>query len=109
METKLLVDSGQPGRSVSRTAACFACWARRISIETMVLAGQGKGMRALAAEVGVHPSYFARTFRLAFLSPEIVHAILDGRQPVELTANKLNQVSQLAIAWPDQKRQLGFA
>jgi AraC-like DNA-binding protein len=75
----------------------------------MVMAGQGKSMLALAAELGVHSSYFARTFRLSFLCPAITQAILQGRQPTELSANKLNQTSKLAIAWPDQEQQFGFA
>ncbi len=108
MQTKLLVNSGQPDqREPDRSLVRVLGQAQQY--REMVLAGQGTGMRALAADMGVHPSYFARTFRLAFLSPKIVHAILDGRQPFELTANKLNQVTNIAIAWSDQSHQLGFA
>jgi hypothetical protein len=35
-------------------------------------------------------------------------AILQGRQPLELTANKLKQAGALSPFWPDQLRQLGF-
>ena len=65
-------------------------------------------MRKLAAEVGVSPSYFTCLFRLSFLSPEIVQAILHGRQPPGLTANKLKLAGTLAATWSDQRRQLGF-
>ncbi len=62
----------------------------------------------LAAKVGVGRSYFTRVFRLNFLAPEITAAILQGRQPPELTANKLMLAGQLAPTWPAQRRQLGL-
>ncbi len=47
--------------------------------------------------------------RLAFLSPEITEAILDGRQPLGLTAAKLMQVSRLPLEWRAQRQALGFS
>ncbi len=44
----------------------------------------------------------SRLIRLAFLSPEITEAILDGRQPLGLTAAKLMQVSRLPLEWRAQ-------
>ena len=42
---------------------------------------------ALAKREGVSPSYFTRLVRLSYLAPEIAQAILDGRQPRDLTAD----------------------
>lgn len=53
-------------------------------------------------------SYFTRVFRLSFLAPEITTAIVQGRQPAELSAIKLLRAGVLARRWPDQRRQLGF-
>jgi hypothetical protein len=39
----------------------------------------------------------------------IAQAILDGRQPRDLTADKLLAHSRLPLAWPDQRTALGFA
>ena len=47
--------------------------------------------------------------RLNFLAPEIVVAILNGRQPVGLTTNKLMADTRLPLAWADQRASLGFA
>ena len=44
----------------------------------------------------------------AFLAPDIVEAILDGRQPVELTAARLRRVRDLPISWVEQRCLLGF-
>ena len=54
------------------------------------------------------PSYFTRLVRLSYLAPDITHAILDGRQPRDLTAEKLLD-SRLPLAWHDQRTALGFA
>jgi site-specific DNA recombinase len=56
---------------------------------------------------GVHQADVSRILPLAFLAPDIVEAILDGRQPVELTAARLKRI-RLPNAWADQRRVLGF-
>jgi hypothetical protein len=56
----------------------------------------------------VNASYFTRVLRLAYLAPDIVEAIIEGRQPPELTANKLIRVKSLPIDWPGQREALGF-
>ncbi|MEE9183311.1 MAG: recombinase family protein [Acidimicrobiia bacterium] len=73
------------------------------------LMSQDLGIGDIAESQGVHHSYVSRLIRLAFLSPEITKAILDGRQPLGLTAVKLMRVSQLPIAWRAQKQALGFS
>jgi hypothetical protein len=74
----------------------------------MVAQNTNMSVVELAAAAGVTRSYFTRVFRLSFLAPRITTAILQGRQPSELTANKLKQVGALSPFWPDQLRQLGF-
>jgi site-specific DNA recombinase len=64
---------------------------------------------ALAKREGVSPSYFTRLVRLSYLAPDIVLAILDGRQPRDLTADKLLAHSRLPLAWHEQRSALGFA
>ena len=47
--------------------------------------------------------------RLAHLAPDIVEAILTGREPDGLTVNALMKSVQLPLAWGEQRRALGFA
>jgi site-specific DNA recombinase len=47
--------------------------------------------------------------RLSYLAPDITQAILDGRQPRDLTADKLLAHSRLPLAWHEQRTVLGFA
>jgi hypothetical protein len=46
--------------------------------------------------------------QLAFLYPVIVRAILAGRQPTELTADRLIKNIQVPMDWNEQKIALGF-
>ncbi len=73
------------------------------------LMGENLGIGDIAASHGVHHSYVSRLIRLAFLSPEITEAILDGRQPLGLTAAKLMQVSRLPLEWRAQGQTLDFS
>jgi len=57
----------------------------------------------------VSRSYFTRLVRLSYLAPDITQAILDGRQPTDLTTDKLVTHSRLPLAWHAQRTLLGFA
>src|SRR5437660_11160576 len=70
---------------------------------------EGVPFAALAEREGVSRSYFTRLVRLSYLAPDITQAILDGRQPLDLTAEKLLEHSRLPLAWHDQRTVLGFA
>jgi hypothetical protein len=81
--------------------------ARRFN--TTLAQGEGVPFAALAEREGVSRSYFTRLVRLSYLAPDITQAILDGRQPPDLTAEKLLEHSRLPLAWHDQRTMLGFA
>jgi len=63
---------------------------------------------AVAREERITASYATRLVRLAFLAPDIVTAILAGKQPAGLTANKLMADTRLPLDWRDQRGALGF-
>ena len=50
----------------------------------------------------------SRIIQLAFLAPDIVEAILAGRQPVELTPRRLMRIGELPLEWHRQRRLLGL-
>jgi len=70
---------------------------------------EGVPFAALAQREGVSRSYFTRLVRLSYLAPDLTQAILEGRQPRDLTAEKLVDHSRLPLAWHDQRTVLGFA
>ena len=55
----------------------------------------------LAKAKGVAPSYVSRVLRLTLLAPEIVEAILDGRQPAELQLDDL--LNGFSVEWEGQR------
>lgn len=57
----------------------------------------------------VERSHLVRLARLRFLAPDITLAIIEGRQPVELTARTLLRCGELPVDWVDQRKALGFA
>lgn len=70
--------------------------------------GNGASIATLAQDAGIDPSNFTRILKLSFLSPQIIGAILDGRQPAHLTAKQLTRkAGQLASSWSIQAEQLG--
>jgi site-specific DNA recombinase len=72
-----------------------------------LLAGKAS-IAELAEREGVDDRYVSCVLPLAFLSPEIVEAVVKGTQPADLTATKLVRRIDLALDWSAQKRQLGF-
>lgn len=50
-----------------------------------------------------------RLVPLGYLAPDIVEAILNGHQPVDLTVTRLRQSNQLPLLWSEQRSWLGFS
>ena len=63
--------------------------ARAFRWRKMLDTGVHATLEDLARAKGVAPSYVSRVLRLTLLAPEIVEAILDGRQPAELQLDDL--------------------
>ncbi|PWS36201.1 hypothetical protein DFH01_13470 [Falsiroseomonas bella] len=59
--------------------------ARAFRWRRMLEAGQFATIKDLAAAEKINSSYVSRVLRLTLLAPEIVEAILDGRQPEGMT------------------------
>jgi DNA invertase Pin-like site-specific DNA recombinase len=64
----------------------------------MLLRGEAKNVRAVAARAGVSDGYVSRTIALAFLSPADLALALAGRQPAAFTVDRLTR-DDLPIAW----------
>ena len=71
-----------------------------------LLSGEATSLRAIAQEHGVTPRYVGRLLRCAFLAPEIVDAILQGRQPPQLTLARL--CKNLPLDWARQPDVVGM-
>ena len=67
--------------------------------------GRARSLQELAKRDGISRRYIRRLVGLAFLSPELVEAILQGRQPVALTATRLTELD-LPLDWTEQHKLL---
>ena len=56
----------------------------------------------IAAGEKINPSYVSRLLRMTLLAPEIVEAVLDGRQPAEMTLAALMQ--PFWVVWGEQSQ-----
>jgi site-specific DNA recombinase len=95
-------EATQPDPSLVRVLVrARKCWAR------LLQSGEASLTETSRSE-GISRSYLTRLARLAFLAPDIVCAILEGRQPTPLTAARLIRITQLPLAWSEQRKALGF-
>jgi site-specific DNA recombinase len=78
-------------------------WVERIA------KGEITTVRDIARQEKVDEGDVSRFLALAFLAPDIVEAILAGRQPVELTPEKLKRLRNLPKSWEEQRQLLGFS
>jgi hypothetical protein len=75
--------------------------ARAFRWRKMLDEGVHATLEDLARAKGVHATYVSRVLRLTLLAPDIVEAILDGRQPAELQLDKL--LVGLPLDWRRQR------
>ena len=62
-------------------------------------------LRALARHAGFTDRYVGKVFPCAFLAPDIVESILQGRQPDDLTLARLSR--EIPPSWPSNAGCLG--
>lgn len=78
--------------------------ARAFRWKRMLETGEYATIADLAEREGIAAPYLTRTMRLAQLAPELVEAILDGRQPRDLTLEAMR--GQIPEEWSKQVEAL---
>ncbi len=74
--------------------------------QRLLESGERASITELAAAEKIDRSYLCRVFRLTLLAPaEIVEAILDGRQPEEVTLPAL--MKGFPVEWHEQREDRG--
>jgi site-specific DNA recombinase len=108
-EIKMLIEGADPFATAKPDARLIKLLIRARRFNATLFNSDGVPFAALAKREGVSPSYFTRLIRLGYLAPDIIQAVLDGRQPRDLTTDKLLAHSRLPLTWDEQRRALGFA
>jgi site-specific DNA recombinase len=106
IETKLMLsERAEPCRRTKRDPALIKAIARgRLWFEELAT-GRARSLHELATREGITRRYVRRLVNLAFLSPQLVEAIVQGRHPVALTATRLTELD-LPLDWGEQRRLL---
>jgi site-specific DNA recombinase len=71
--------------------------------------GAVNSVKAVAERASVDASDVTRYLPLAFLAPDIVEAIVDGNQPIDLNIEHLKKLSPIPANWNKQRKVFGFA
>ena len=106
VEAKLIVGDDQQPRTVDpiliSTIAKAHVWFQDIS------SGSKSSINDIALDGGLAANEISRLLPLAFLAPDIVEAIIAGRQPLQLTTTHLKRFESLPLDWEQQRNVLGF-
>ena len=108
VETKIVIEGeantgSTPDRALIKSVTSAHRWFADLKT------GEVRSIKALAERHGVDKGDVSRILPLAFLAPDIVEAILDGRHPVDLTAYRLKRIHTLPFDWQEQRTLLGFS
>jgi site-specific DNA recombinase len=105
-ETRLVLPPDSPGQRLQPASSLLKAIARGRQWHEWIMAGRVSSQRAIAQKVALSERYVGRVLECAFLAPDIVESILGGRQPSNLTFEKLTR--GLPLNWAEQRRQLAF-
>ncbi|MFD1508125.1 hypothetical protein [Lacimonas salitolerans] len=100
-EMQLPEGATQPRRTDNTLVKALA---RAFRWKRMLESGEFASISELAEREGIAPSYMTRVLRLTLLAPDIVEAILDGKQGPEVTLGRV--LEPFPVEWPEQQQAL---
>ena len=106
-EQKLIIGGGVMA-TIARDEALVKAGARAYSWFEDIRMRRISDLSELAVRDQLTRSYVQAHLPLAFLAPSIIGAILEGRQPADLSLKQLMYRTDLAASWNSQRQQLGF-
>jgi hypothetical protein len=83
----------------------FKALARGFRWRNLLETGVYGTIEEIAAAEKINSSYVSRLLRMTLFAPDIVDAILDGRQPTEMTLAVA--MRPVALAWREQMLRIG--
>ena len=100
--------TGKESSSIARrlNPALITGVARGYRWRSQLLAGEVGGIAELARQAGVSSRYVIRMVRMGFLAPDIIEAVLAGRQTAAVTFEIFR--NPIPVDWAEQRLMLGF-
>lgn len=106
-ETKLVIPPALPaGEKANSDPALIRALVRAHTWKERLFADEKVSIRSIAMEEKLSESYVSRITRLAFLAPDIVEAILEGRQPSGVNLDRLR--GAFPTGWQEQRMDLSL-
>ena len=106
-EMKMLVENTDD--QTKADPALLRIVARAHDIQERLMQKSGLTLHTIASQEHVTPGYISRLLRLPSLAPDIVTAIINGKNPPQLTAKKLMRLAlEMPVDWTEQRKLLGF-
>ncbi|HSS64253.1 MAG TPA: recombinase family protein [Gammaproteobacteria bacterium] len=107
VEMRLVLDG--PGTQAARSdPALIKVVARAHRWFDDLVTSRVQSLVEIAKREGVSDRYVSHLMPFAFLAPVILEAILEGAQPVDLTAERLTKYTNLPLIWSEQTVLLQF-
>ena len=107
-EVRLVIAESHGGDHKLADPALLRLLATARAANAALHVAKDQGVAEVAKAHGYTNNYFTLLLRLATLAPSIVQAIIEGRQPVSLTRQRLEKVTNLPLVLNEQRRVLGF-
>jgi DNA invertase Pin-like site-specific DNA recombinase len=83
--------------------------ARAHDIQARLMQDTDLTVHMIARQERVSANYVYRLLRIPSLAPDIITAIINGKNPPQLTAKKLMRLTpQIPVGWAEQRKLLGF-
>lgn len=108
---KRIITREEPEHRTSANEHCIAyrnamliAIARGFRWKKLLDEGRYMSIRQMADDLGVVAPYMSRLIRLTFLAPDIIEAIVDGREPNGLSIERLRQ--PMPLLWEEQRQLL---
>ena len=100
--------TGKQSGNVARrlNPALISGIARGYRWRNRLLSGEVGSVVEIARKAGVSPRYVIRMMRMGFLAPDIIEAILEGRQTAAVTVEIFRK--PIPLDWSAQRLMLGF-
>jgi hypothetical protein len=98
-EIQLPDGATQPRRTDNTLVKALA---RAFRWKRMLESGEFATIAELAEREGIAPSYMTRVLRLTLLAPDIVEAILNGKQGQKVTLAQM--LEPCPVEWPEQRQ-----
>jgi len=101
-----LIPEQSPAQKPTVQDSLVIALARAHRWKTLMENGRFGSVEELAHALKMDSSYVGRILRLTLLAPDIITAILEGREPSGLSLGMLTKT--LPMDWVEQRRALGF-